>query len=76
MNDLTQVQQRENHNANEIHDQLQVESIACYLFIHDVHWDNTAIIIDAISAGTHLMSPWLILVPHKDGIILYEYWDV
>jgi len=37
MNDLTQVQQRENHNANEIHDQLQVESIACYLFIHDVH---------------------------------------
>ena len=67
MNDLTQVHQGKNHNANEIHDQpqqLQVESIACLLYIHYIHWDNTAIIIDAISAGTHLMSPWLILVPH------------
>ena len=24
-----------------------------------------AVIINAISAGTHLISPWLILVPHK-----------
>ena len=42
-------------------------------FIMNIRWDNTAI-INAISAGTHLMSLWLTLVPHKDGKILFKYW--